>query len=71
MTSRAPFLYKTPGAKEIMEYLRTHGPASTSTMRAAGLEVPHGLIRCMHQLGLLRAVGKVVPGNTKLWAVVE
>lgn len=71
MTGKAPFLCKTSGAKEIMEYLRAHGPASTSTMRAAGLEVPHGLVKCMHQQGLLRAVGKVAPGNTKIWEVVE
>ena len=71
MTGKAPFLHRTPGAREIVEYLRAHGPASTSTMRAAGLEVPHGLIKCMHQQGLLRAVGKVVPGNTKIWEAVK
>ena len=69
MTSRAPFLHRTPGAKEIVEYLRAHGPATTSTMKADGLEFHRGLTKRMHELGIIRPAGH--ENNARIWEVVE
>lgn len=71
MTNGESSLYRIPEAREIAEYLRIHGPSTTSTMKEAGLKVPTGLLKRMHQLGLIRAVGEVVPGNTKIWELFE
>ena len=69
MTGRAPFLHRTPGAKEIVEYLRSHGPATTSTMKANGLEFHRGLTKRMHELGIIRPAG--YEHSARIWELVE
>jgi len=69
VTGKAPFLCKTSGAKEIVEYLKTHGPATTSTMKADGLEFHRGLTKRMHELGIIRPAG--YENSARIWELVE
>lgn len=55
----------------ILEYLRVNGPCSVCDMKSDGVDVPHGIMVRMHEMGVVRVYGKISPSdNRKVWEVV-